>query len=412
MSDSEKFIENILFKRSFFKNEHTLLNTYVPDNLPQREAEIAQLARTFKPVMDFDNTSGINVVIIGPPGVGKTALVKNFGRAIVNISHKNRQPIYFKYYNCYSFRSKNSILMDLLNRFGIFSRGFGDEQLLTLLKHRLRKEDARLILTLDEANLLGGKEVMEFIHGVIDDESEQSRVSIIIISRYTEYLSILSNVINDYINEKIILNTYSKSDLLKILTYRVNLAFFSDTINSKLIEMVANIVSSTSQNARHGINIIYQAGKLAEQQNEPKITAELIRYAKNNIYPEIDPKILNELSNNKLFLLQALARILKLNLNKTAANFLELYDYYLVICEEYSLLLNKKIKHNSIDYTINEILEIIHSNIINVIPKFDNSTLIHENLDNIIITLNDIPAEILDSRITEILKNRFKIKKE
>ncbi|MHA1311515.1 MAG: Cdc6/Cdc18 family protein [Candidatus Helarchaeota archaeon] len=410
MSDSEKFIENILFKRSFFKNEETLLSNYVPNELPRRETEIVSLARAFKPIMSFDNSSGINVAIIGPPGVGKTALVKNFGKAIQNISIKNNHLIYFKYYNCYSFRSKNSILMDLLNRFGIFSRGFGDEQLLTLLKQRLRKEEARLILAIDEANLLGNKEILEFIHGASDDEYGQSRISIIIISRYSEYNSILAKTVNDYMNEKLFLKPYSKKDLIKILTYRVNLAFYSETIQPQLIEMVANIVSSSSKNARHGISIIYHAGKLAEQQNETQITAELIRYAKNNVYPEINPKVLNDLSDNSLFLLQALSRILILDVNKTATNFFELHDYYLLICEEYSLLLNETIKIHSKEDIIKNLFELKEMNIIEIIVSNKESIFSNKNLKNIIISLNDIPAEVLNLRITKILQNRLKIK--
>ncbi len=409
MVGSEKYIERILFKRSFFKNEETLLNNYVPEELPQREEEIAQLARAFKPIMEFNNHFSINIAIIGPPGVGKTALVKNFGKAIEKISIKNNHKIYFKYYNCYSFRSKNSILMDLLNRFGVFSRGFGDEQLLTLIKRRLRSEDARLILVLDEANLLGSKEVLEFIHGVVESDTGQSRISLIIISRYTEYLSILANVINDYITEKLILKAYSREELINIFNYRVNLAFYSDTINSRLIEMVADIVSSTSKNARHGINIFYSAGKLAEQRNEPKVTAELIRYAKNNIYPEINPNILEDFSINKLFLLQALSRILKLDVNKTATSYSELYDYYLVICEEYSILTNHRFAPKNNFSCIKDLYELVQSKIIDIMPRPMNHNHLTENSKSLIITLNDLPAELLDSRITNMLYKRYNI---
>jgi cell division control protein 6 len=408
MSDSEKFIENILFGHSFFKNEETLLNSYVPDQLPQREEEIVRIATAFKPIMNFGNTIGINVALIGPPGTGKTALTKNFGKITEKISLRNHHPIYFKYYNCYSFRSKNSILMNLLNRFGIFSRGFGDEQLLTLLKHKLNKEDARLILALDEANLLGSKEVLEFIHGVSDNERGETRISLILLSRYTEYISILSDSINEYITEKIILKGYSKSDLIKILNYRVNLAFYPDIINPNLIEMVAEI-AATTKNARHGINIIYNAGKLAEQKNEPILTAELIRHAKNNIYPEIQPELLESFSNNKLYIIQALARTLKLDINKTATRFSELYDFYLVICEEYSLLIDDHIIPKSKDKIMQEIFQITQTKIIDIIPKPKKiEDVIDNNLD-IILTLNDIPAEILDSRIEKLLHKRLEI---
>ncbi|MBD3227342.1 MAG: AAA family ATPase [Candidatus Lokiarchaeota archaeon] len=409
MSNSEKFIEKILFGNSFFKNEETLLNNYVPEQLPQREEEIVELANSFKPIMNFNNNFGVNIVITGPPGVGKTALVKNFGKIIEKVSRKNNHPILFKYYNCYSFRSKNSILMNLLNRFGIFSRGFGDEQLLTLLKKRLKKEDTRLILVLDEANLLGSKEVLEFIHGITDYEKGESRISLIVISRYTEYISILHDHINEYITKRIKLDGYSKTDLIKILKYRIDLAFYPNIINDKIIKMIANIASST-KNARHAINILYNAGKLAEQQNESEITAELIRYAKNNVYPEIKPEILDDLNNDYLFILQAIARTLKLDSNKTATNFLELYDYYRIICEEYTLLIQSDITPKKEEILINQIMDIMQLNLIDVISEnIKQHKYLIQNPTKLIITLNDIPAEILDSRITKILGKRLKI---
>jgi hypothetical protein len=172
--------------------------------------------------------------------------------------------------------------------------------------------------------------------------------------------------------------------------------------------MVAEI-AATTKNARHGINIIYNAGKLAEQKNEPILTAELIRHAKNNIYPEIQPELLESFSNNKLYIIQALARTLKLDINKTATRFSELYDFYLVICEEYSLLIDDHIIPKSKDKIMQEIFQITQTKIIDIIPKPKKiEDVIDNNLD-IILTLNDIPAEILDSRIEKLLHKRLEI---
>jgi Cdc6-like AAA superfamily ATPase len=96
--------------------------------------------------------------------------------------------------------------------------------------------------------------------------------------------------------------------------------------------MVAEIASQT-QNARHGIEILLRAGKMADYEHINEINAELVRKAKVGVYPELRPDVLDDLNDHELLAALGLARRLKHH-GITATTINEAYKYYQIACEE------------------------------------------------------------------------------
>ena len=160
------FLERGLYGDSVFKDETTLIRDYVPPQLPQREQDLVRLARDFKPLLFKDKgLFSVNVAVIGPPGVGKTACAKYFTKEFPPLAEKQGVKVRFAYYNCYTFRSKSGILRNLLETCSnVFSaRGFSDDELLTDLTRALEKQEEYLIVILDEALMLGTEDLLEFL---------------------------------------------------------------------------------------------------------------------------------------------------------------------------------------------------------------------------------------------------------
>jgi len=379
---------------SVFKDESTFFHEYVPHELPHREKQLEQLMRFFRPFLT-DKFVSVNILIIGQAGVGKTALAKLFGKKLVEESRRRDEKIIFEYMYCSAARTLSAVLRQVISKNWrrIPITGITGSELIVELNERLAKDDKRLVLVLDEAKLLGGEE----IHGLIRSAEffgyGKARISTIIISRPEDWVAYLQPDLSEDVHKIIELPRYSEEELRDILEYRARIGFHEGVIAPEICGMVAKIASETG-NARHGIEILYHAGLIAEKSDEKKITPEMIRIAKNEVYPETSPEILRGLHVHELLTLLAVAITLK---DELAAPIGRVYDNYKVVCEEYGA--RPRTTRNFRNYlrVLSEI-RIINT----VIKNFKKGR-------RTVVTLTEIPSSILEERVRTLLKNKAPI---
>jgi len=390
-------VERSLMGSSIFKDETTLFREYIPDKLPRREREIARLTRDFKPLTIKEGAFSVNVAIIGNAGIGKTSISKYFQERFPKSASKFGKKIYCIYYNCYTYRTKSSILRHLLQKhFNIFStRGFSDNELLSDLMKILNKENANLILILDEANVLGSDDILSFIYIPEAFEFGKSRISTILVSRLTEFNSLLNVQLSERIHDKIQLDGYSKEDLREILGYRAELAFRNNVLPVDVLEQVVSISAGT-QNARHGIEILYHAGKIADQEKQSYITPEMVRKAKAYVYPELRSSVLEDLKNHELYVSIAVARNL-MHENIASTTIDDIYDYYKIVCEECGETPQAKV-------TFRRHIDVITKT--GIIYKIVQPVGEGKRGRRSVITLQDIPAKVLEEKCTLLLEKK------
>jgi len=386
-------VEEILFGESVFRNEATLLSEYVPPRLPRREREIVRLAQDFRPLLMKDGAFGVNVAIIGEAGTGKSVLAKFVMERIVQAATKKNIKIFFEYFNCYTFRTRSAVLRNLLTeRFHVLSRGFSDEELLGMLIKRLANENAKLVVVLDEAPILGGEEILSMLHASEVYGFGQSRISTVIVSRPSEWRVMLSAPLSGHIHDQINMSSYSKKDLIEILRYRADVAFVPGAVSEDILGMVAEI-AATTRNARHGIEILYQAGKIADSLGKAQLTAEMIRQAKESVYPELRYDIFYTLRSHEILTALGIARLLR-GRGTTSTTIDEAFDYYRIVCEEEGFQAQLK---PSFRKNVNLLLNLGFMGMI-VGPVERGKRGRHGR-----ITLYDIPASILEERLHDIL---------
>ncbi|MHC1591342.1 MAG: Cdc6/Cdc18 family protein [Candidatus Helarchaeales archaeon] len=394
----DNIFERELYGSSVFKDETTLIRDYVPPKLPRREQELLRLARDFKPLLYKEKGSfSVNVAIIGPPGVGKTASAKFFIKKFPPAAAKAGVNVKFAYYNCYTFRSKSGILRNLLesefNRFT--TRGFSDDELLRDLNLTLEKRNEHLILVLDEAMMLGANDLLEFLHSPEAFKFGKSRMSFILISRINEFRSMAELQESERINDIIELSGYSKDELHEILKYRISLAFYEEVVSPEVLDLVIEIASAT-QNARHGIEILHQAGKIADNERKRQIEPEMIRKAKGFVYPELRADVLEELKYHELLTALAISRILK-DENKAITTIDEVFSTYSIVCEEKGVKPRAKI-------TYRRQVDVLKD--VGIINKFVSAKGSGQKGRFTRITLHYVPSAVLEEKIEKILEKK------
>jgi Cdc6-like AAA superfamily ATPase len=185
---------------------------------------------------------------------------------------------------------------------------------------------------------------------------------------------------------------YNRNELLQILEFRAGMALYPTSYNEETLNMIADICAS-SQNARHGLEILYRSGKLADLKNESFINPEYIRAAKSDVYPELRRDVLEELRTQELLTALGIARKFK-STGSTSTTVDEGYENYVVICEEY----DEESRGKS---TFRSAVETLHK--VGIIGKTVGPIDEGKRGRRAKITILDIPATVLVERIENIL---------
>ena len=352
-----------------------------------------QLMRVYRPLFS-DKLVSVNSALVGQAGLGKTATSKLFGQKIQEMSKKFGSKILFEYMYCSTVRTLPAVLRQIImkNWKKIPVMGITGNELIIELNDILRRENTRLIIALDDAKLLGG----EAIHGLIRSAEYfgygNAWVSTMIISRPEDWAAHLYPHLIEDVHSVIEFLRYTESELQEILAYRASLSFYEGVLSQENCNLVAKIASETG-NARHGIEILRHAGYLAEKSEEKRITPEMIRIAKNEVYPETAPEILRGLHVHELLAALSTATTLK---QEDAVPSHKAYEQYCIICEEYQT--KARSTRNCRDY----IRVLADIGLINAVVK---------NLKRgrrTVITLTEIPASVLEERARKLFEQKGK----
>ncbi|NVM04820.1 MAG: AAA family ATPase, partial [Candidatus Helarchaeota archaeon] len=231
----EQIVKKALFGTSVFKDETKLFREYIPNRLPRREKELERISRDFRPILKDKSNFPVNIALSGKSGVGKTVVAKYFCEKLTNYSKSLEKKIEYQYCNCYTYRTRSALLYHLLSKlYKATCRGFEPETLLLDLHNRLKRDNKKLVLILDEVHVLKD-EVLFFL------QLSDPNIYYILISRDYFFKQMLNVNLSGRINDHIKLDGYSKEDLIEILNFRTEEAFKQGSISSQIIELIANI---------------------------------------------------------------------------------------------------------------------------------------------------------------------------
>jgi Cdc6-like AAA superfamily ATPase len=374
-----------------FNNIRQLDLSYVPEQLIGRDREIKSLISGFKRVLEESERPNYNILVLGKGGIGKTNFAKWFANYFKSVAFSNGIVVKVEYFNCIHYRSKSKILRDLLAKYGKGSgRGYSDEEALLQIANALKKENIYLILIIDEIHLLSSEEVQSFVQIREGFRNENIKLSLFLISRTKDFNRLETQTIRKYIDHEITLQPYTYAQTLTCIHHRSDVAFGKNSIGKECLALIAQI-AYTHQNLRHGIEILRKSAVYANKQGTPKITADMIREASNDVYPTFRGEIVDALTEQELCVLYSIAQGL-CDEDKVYISIEYCYLHYKKLCVNYSMEIQSHSSYNQIIANLVQ-LEIIAR---------------EEKKDSERVTFLDIPSNTFLELLSEILELKKK----
>jgi len=338
-----EIIRHELRRPTVFIDESKLSIDYVPTNLPHREEHLRKLTQLFRGVVEAPGRFAQKVLITGDIGTGKTSVTKLFGQLLTEVANGHGVNLVYVHVNARREKTEHMILNRILSALqaGIPSRGLATEELLSIILGIIDTKNLYLLITLDELGVFlkrRGGELLYLLSRSVDDRlNAQQRISLIGISRDPLFgCSIDPSTWSTFQKNTLVFSRYNSTQLRDILASRVKEAFLDDAVPSSTIDLIAEIAGEIGD-ARYALELLYNAGKAADEKSVLRVCPEFVRSAKAFIAPEIRRDVLLDLPLHQKLILLGVCRLFKVS-EEAYVTTGALEERYTLVCEEYEQL--------------------------------------------------------------------------
>jgi len=342
-------IESVLERPSVFKSRQTLEPGYLPDRLPHREKQLAQLAVYFRGILVEPGLVSHRVLIVGPIGVGKTTLARKFAEEFVASARKRGLALRIVYINCHTLRTLYSLVLSMASQLGVPlpKRGYSHREVFELIHDQLEEKDEHAIVILDEFDYFietSGNEAVYFLVRIYDEYPKyKKRIHYIFVMRDLRHTSMLNQATVNYLLRNVVtLTPYTVAQLYDILSYRAELAFHPGVVGDEVLRYIAELTGIDGHgegNARQALQILALAGDFADEEGAGRVTIDHVRKAHAYVNPHAiriqDLITEGGLTLHQLLLLLAIIRVLKAKETEPYARMGEVEQEYRAVCEEF-----------------------------------------------------------------------------
>jgi cell division control protein 6 len=296
---------------SLFRNEYALDYSFLPKAIPYRETQQRFLASCIKPLLN-DHT-GRNVMIHGPPGVGKTAALKHLIREL-DESDELVEKLYIVYVNCWHKNTTYKVVLELCDAVGYaFVQNKNTEDLFKIVSQILNKRS--VIFIFDEIDKAEDTDFLYIISEII------YKKSIFLVTNYKSWMLELDDRIRSRLMlEQVEFPQYNKDEMLGILKQRIEYAFHNNCVDDDALEMIASKASEL-KDIRMGLFLLRESALIAEDKASRRVKKEHVDIAITKIN-QFSIKNTDELDDES----KTILKVIKENSGKKIGDLFKIYE--------------------------------------------------------------------------------------
>lgn len=293
---------------TLFRDPVALDYDFIPKLVPYREKQQKYVASCINPL--FSQRNGKNVLVHGPPGVGKTVAIKHILREI----EEKTDEIFTIYINCWEKNSSYKIFMAVCDALDYkFTHNKKTDELFAIIENILNKKSA--VFVFDEIDKI---EDHDFLYLILE---RIYRKSIVLISNYKEWILDLDERIKSrLLPEMLEFQRYNEVELKGILKNRMEYAFVPNVFNDDAFNIAAKKAAEL-EDVRSGLYILRESGNIAEEKSSKKISLEHVTLAIKKL-EDFSIKKKDDLSSDEKMIL----RIIKENSGKKIGELFNTYQ--------------------------------------------------------------------------------------
>ncbi|MEM2138871.1 MAG: AAA family ATPase [Candidatus Woesearchaeota archaeon] len=292
---------------SLFMEPIVLDFDYLPKLIPYREKEQKHVAFCIKPL--FSNRNGSNILIHGPPGIGKTAAIRHVLKEIEETTD-DIIPIYI---NIWQKNTSYKVVIDICEQLDyMFTQNKKTEELFKIIENQLNKK--AVVFCFDE---IDKAEDLDFLYYILE---KIYRKTIILITNYKEWAIDLDERLKSRLNLELLeFKKYNEVEIKGILDERKKYAFVPNVWQP---DAFLKVVKKTSEigDVRTGLYLLKESGNIAENRASRKIEMQDVENAIAKI-SEIKTKKTQDLKEDEQLILD----IIKENSGKKIGDLFNIY---------------------------------------------------------------------------------------
>ncbi|MFB6162089.1 MAG: ORC1-type DNA replication protein [Halococcoides sp.] len=266
---------------SVFRDEHVLELDYVPETFHHRDTQMESLKYALRPAVR--GSRPLNVIARGPPGTGKTTAVqKLFGEL------RAETDVRVARINCQVDATRYAVFSSLFEAVFDYeppASGISFRKLFDQITDHLVEEDAVLAVALDDVNYLAYEnEISETLYSLLRAHEAQSgaKIGVIVISSDTDLElmeAVDGRVQSVFRPEEVFFPPYDRSEIVDILSERVERGFQPEAVDTTLLDRVAEYTADHDGDLRMGIDLLRRAGLNAEMAGRRTVAIEDVEEA-------------------------------------------------------------------------------------------------------------------------------------
>lgn len=264
-----------------FENGNALTEEYTPAEIPERKEEIEIIAKGLGRI--FRGETPKNMFLYGKTGQGKTVTARYVLDHFTDECKERGVDIETVYVMCRNHRSSYHVACELVERHtGENPNGHPQQKVFQEMFSVFESLSDHVIVILDEVDSIEkNHDILYNIPRARDTgDIENTKMSLIGITNDNDFLNRVDRRVQSSLyEEQIRFDVYDASDLRAILERRVKEAFRDGVVNKGTIAKCAATAAKDEGSARQAIEYMYEAGDIADFEDDSTVTEEHIQRA-------------------------------------------------------------------------------------------------------------------------------------